>query len=1151
MKAKTIPTFSFLLLMLLVQFAPAQKLELVVQTGHSGSVNSVAYSPDGKLLASGGSDGVIKLWHVPTGSELRALSGHADAVRSVAFSPDGKVIASGSADQTIILWDALSGRQLRSLKGHTAGILSIAFNSNGQTLASSADDQKIKVWDIATGAEKRELSGHERTVTALAYSPDGKLLASASADKTIRLWDAESGAPRLTINTKLFLRALAFSPDGQTLASGSQDYYIKFWRVADGAEVRTFTGNPGMSNSIAYSPDGKRLISAKGDGLIELWTIETGQRINIVGGTNVTLNAVAFNPDGQSFASGGDDKTIKLWDVTLGQQVETLKGRSSPVTSLAFTPDGRLLASGSADGTIKLWPVGQGPDLRVLSGHDDTVFSVAFSPDGKTLASGSADYTVKVWDVLTGKQVRMLRESSAAIRSVVFSRDGQVLAAAADYGIHLWDAATGTLRRTLDPQSGPIYSIAFSPDGKTLACGVHDGTIMLWEVATGTKLRAFNGHTEAVRTVSFSPDGQTLASGSVDQTIRLWDVATGVTRQTLKGHTSGVGSVVFGRDGRTLASGAADNSVRIWNLANGQVIRSFVGHTGGVNAVALHPTHGLLASAGDDTSTRLWETRSGKLRFNLLAIDERDWVALSPDGRFDGSADGINLIHYVHENQPIPLDSFFEKSFTPRLLAGVGSADMAAEEIADRQAALSSEIRLKRTPPANTPPAGGKKKLPAPASGRDSSFEQFSGRDSSSKLIGAAGGNNASTLLPSLSAVSLADFSKSATLPPLVTINAKTSQPKEMMTASATAVPPPGERARGLGVDGLPDQRTPVAVDVLDQGGGIELVRLYHNDKLVAEERNEGTATAFGSTVKKTFFVALVPGTNELKATALNRERTESAPAKVRVTLPSQAPNVNLYIIAVGMNAYQNPKYNLNYGRVDAEAFAAEVEKRGQGIFQKIEKVMLYDAQATRAGIEAAFAKIGAAARPQDAFVFFYAGHGVMSEGVAPAAASDFHLVPYDVTQLYGDDQMLADKAISAKRLKELCTQVRAQKQLIVFDACQSGGAVEAFSLRGASEEKAISQLARSAGIVVLAASGTEQLAAEFPKLGHGVFTYALLRGLGGEADGGTQPDGKITVKELEAFLNDIVPELSRQYRGKAQYPNSYARGQDFPLGVK
>ncbi len=288
---------------------------------------------------------------------------------------------------------------------------------------------------------------------------------------------------------------------------------------------------------------------------------------------------------------------------------------------------------------------------------------------------------------------------------------------------------------------------------------------------------------------------------------------------------------------------------------------------------------------------------------------------------------------------------------------------------------------------------------------------------------------------------------------------------------------------------------------------------------------------------------------NEFRATAFNTDRTESNPYVMTVELKAAQASANLHILAIGLDEYQNPRYKLNYGKADAAAFVDAVEHRSKGIFKTIKKQIITDRQAVLSAIESAFSSIMAEAQPQDAFVFYFAGHGVMSEG-DESNASEFFLVPHDVTQLYGNDRMLMEKAVSAKLLKTWCAKIKAQKQLVVLDACQSGGAVETFAMRGASEEKAILQLARSAGVVVMASTGTDQFATEFAQLGHGAFTYTLLKGLEGEADGSPK-DGKITVKELEAYLSDRLPEVTKQYRGTSQYPQSYARGQDFPIGVK
>ena len=300
---------------------------------------------------------------------------------------------------------------------------------------------------------------------------------------------------------------------------------------------------------------------------------------------------------------------------------------------------------------------------------------------------------------------------------------------------------------------------------------------------------------------------------------------------------------------------------------------------------------------------------------------------------------------------------------------------------------------------------------------------------------------------------------------------------------------------------------------------------------------------------QREFNVVLAPGTNDFMACALSADRIESPSAFVTVVRRAPTPQFTLHLLAVGINRYLNSRYNLNYGRPDAEAFVRLLTQHGRGIYRAIRTYEVHDADATRANVAARLADVADSASEDDVFVFYYAGHGVMSEG-SPAVPPDFYLAFHDVTQLYGRDELLRERGLSAGELKEWCTRIPAQKQLLILDACQAGGAVDTFAFRGAAEQKAIAQLARSVGIIVLASSGTEQFASEFEELGHGGFTYALLEGMQGHADGGRRPDGKITVKELEAYIGDKVPEITRRFRGTPQFPNSYARGNDFPLVV-
>jgi uncharacterized caspase-like protein len=299
----------------------------------------------------------------------------------------------------------------------------------------------------------------------------------------------------------------------------------------------------------------------------------------------------------------------------------------------------------------------------------------------------------------------------------------------------------------------------------------------------------------------------------------------------------------------------------------------------------------------------------------------------------------------------------------------------------------------------------------------------------------------------------------------------------------------------------------------------------------------------------RTFEIQLVPGLNTFRAVAINSQRTESVPEELQLTY--KAPQLSaadpkpegptLHLMVVGINAYKNPKYSLNYAKADASSFKQELEK-ATPLFKDIKVTFITDGDALKANIQASFRQTVKDAKPQDVFVFYYAGHGVMS---MEEKEKQFYIVPHDVTQLYGADDALMQKGISAKELQEFSKAIPAQKQLFILDACQSAGALNVMAMRGAAEEKAIAQLARSTGTHWLTASGSEQFATEFSQLGHGVFTYALLEGLKGAADNG---DKRITINELKAYLETQVPELTQKYKGTAQYPASYGFGNDFPL---
>jgi WD40 repeat protein len=1022
-------------------------------------VRSLAFSPDGKLLASGGSDLKIKLWDVTTGKELRTLTGHFASVLALAFSPDGKLLASrGKNEEQVRIWDLATGTELKSVTG--AADARIQFSPDGQLLVVASSHGSIKLWNVGSGTELKTLQTDEQggSVTSVSFSPDGKILASIEPNDAIKLWDVATGklSKVMPIADDSLDGLMVFKKDGKTLMSFTEGV-VKLWDVVSGSQLATMpVGAKQPSDHVALSPDGKLLARVglqEGDQGFKLLEVATGKELKPprVSDDGYSVESLAFSPNGAVLAIGDDVGAITLWEVDDGKELKTLKGHSFPAPEVAFSSDGKMIATGSEDKTIKLWNMSTW-GVTVLTGHSKGVTCVAFSPDNRILASGSEDQTIKLWDVATTKELRVFQGSKNAYDgfiAITFSPDGKTLAGLDESAIHFWDVISGNEKRVinLNLQDDVGFTVSFSSDGENIACGI-DHTIKIWNVATGAELKTLTGHSDRVASVAFSRDRKTLASSSKDGTVKIWDVATGMNLKTLTGHKQPVYAVAFSPDSKMLASTSIDRTIRLWDAATGMELKSIAVNSDWAGPLVFSADGQMLASGSLSGSTYLWDVSNGTLLARLVALDEKDWVITTPDGRFDGTTEGIKLLHYVQDNKPIPLDSFFEKFYTPKLW----------QQVVARE------------------------KVPI---------------------------NNA------------VDFTKSIKPPPQVRI----VSPKAGATSNSDTAQ--------------------IVVEATDQGGGVEDIRLYQNGKLVSEDTRLFTRE---TTQRKIFDVTLLPGINTLRVTAFNVDRTEATPDEIKIELKAVEASSNLYILAIGLNEYKNTRYNLNYARADAKAFADGIEQRARGIFKQINKRVLFDAEATRTNIEVAFNQIINQARPQDALIFYYAGHGAMSlSGDGPA---DFYLVPHDVIRIYGDGDGLTTNGIAARTLSELLKSVRAQKQLIILDACESGGALEAISMRGAAEEKAIMQLARAVGVTVLASAGQDQIATEFDELGHGVFTYALLKGLNGEADGSPR-DGKITIKELEAYINDQVPELTKRYRGKRQDPNSWTRGQDFPIALR
>jgi WD40 repeat protein/Flp pilus assembly protein TadD len=335
--------------------------EARVLRGHEGAyLRGVAFSPDGRFLATTTLTNTVKVWDLASGpQEYRLLhAAHGDRIGGVAFAADGRTLASASRDRTVRLWDAASGRLIRVLTGHGQEVRCVAFGAGDKLLASGSYDGTVKLWNPDTGRVRQTLPGHKEPIESVAFSPDGRWVAAAGNRQTVSVWDA-TGSQR--VQTLTGHSVVAFSPDGRRLASAGEGKTIKLWDTETWQELRTLEGFKESVMTVAFSPDGSRFATAGwygGDG-IKLWDPVSGELIRTLEGLWGHLYSVVFSPDGRRVAAAGEDRKVKLWDAATGQEVLTLKGHTDIIYSIAFSPDGRWLASAGAEvgiaSSVRLW----------------------------------------------------------------------------------------------------------------------------------------------------------------------------------------------------------------------------------------------------------------------------------------------------------------------------------------------------------------------------------------------------------------------------------------------------------------------------------------------------------------------------------------------------------------------------------------------------------------------------------------------------------------------------------------------------------------------------------------------------------------------------------------------------------------------------
>ncbi len=1120
------------------------QLRLTAQIGHAKrDCYTVAISGDGRLVLTGSkdADGTIVVWEAATGRELRRLrqSGK-DAVLSLAITTDGRYAVAGGWDGTVTLWEVATGDVVRRFEGHSSAIHSVAVSANGQRVVTGGSNGTAILWDTATEKAIRRFQGMHPNIDDVALTPDGQYLVTgggrplagggtpfalqrlAPLEGLAVLWDAVTGEALQRFHVNSELTSVAVSADGRHVVTGYRDA-ARLWEAATGKLVHRFGGHSFAVLSVAITTDGHYIVTHDGTAP-RLWDATTGSELRRFEGHDKQLLSVAITPDGRYLVAGGEEGAAVLWDMLTGEVLRRFKGYVSGIWSVAVTPDGRHLLMGDSDGHAHFWNLVSGRQIQRFT-HEPTVWSAALTPDGRHAVTASwGERTVVLWDTVNGSELRRFTGHEDAVRSVAIASDGSYVATGSwDGTAILWDVETGKILQRFAGHDGTVMSVSLSNDGDYLVTGGVDGTARLWKVATGLEVQRFKDPDESqIRSVAIDSDSRYLLTGSWDEGLaRVWDVAARAELRHFEGHGGEVVAVALAADARYAVTGSWDGTARLWNVATGAELQRFEGHGGEVVAVALTADGRYAVTGSLDGSTRLWDTDSGTELARLFAFGDGTWAIVSPDGRFDtNNLEEIEGLHWVIPDDPLralPVEIFMRDYYEPRLLA---------RRIAgERFPAVRSLLDLNRVQPKVTitsihPQPGFADRVSVTVEASEST-RMFKRQGKDVEIRTAV---HDIRLFRDGQLVGYAPKSREWEL------NISDSQEADL----------PRWREASL-IKTNPD-----------------------TDKITLKFENIRLPHQKGNTKI------------EFSAYAFNDDKVKSTTARRTLTLPENSiqRKGRAYLITVGVNAYENPEWDLTYAANDAlqisELLPDRLAQTGQ--FSKIVVVplisdsrieqgkrVLTKNDATKENIKAVLDLLSgrtiddrvrnripnanqiSPATPDDFVLIAFSGHGHADK------SGNFYFFPHDIGKGHGQtvDRDLLRNTISSLELTSWTRDVDAGNIAMIVDACHAAATVEGAGFKpGPMGSRGLGQLSYDKGMQILTSTQADDVALESRLIQQGLLSYALVQdGVKAEQADFKPKDELVYLTEWLQYGVKRVPELYTEIRGGQL--KAFRRGKD------
>lgn len=1006
-------------------------------------------------------------------------SNHAGEIKALLASPSGELVVSGSVDGTVKLWSQRTGLQLQTISVSPSWVRSLRFSPDSRRLAVGMGDHLVYLYDMPSGTLLRTLRGADSAVVALTFSGDGALLAaSTTRDNKVYVWRTDEGRVLATIPRAA--RALQFMPDtGWLLLTDGTS--ISEWRIDASGQASALSGTPDSAlASAALAPlqstgspptavgaFGRIIAQARG-AVVEWSAIGVPSRYAPI--STASLRAVRFSPDDRVMVTTSNTGDVAVWDLesgALSQYLRDAAGATAAFASaVAFSGDGASITAVRGDSRAHwTWQLSSLTPLTL--------------PRRTDIANGfTADYFSEAGADIGKPSPPMPPQLGIVGNAEEFVTTRAILARAGDTAIYagfttptfvryvtavnLRTGAAQWLYRVPATQRGRnINAVAAAPDGALVTVAFDDGAVMWLDGASGSLRNADRSPTERAIAVLEYSPGGDLLAGANQLGELVLWRKDGTLLPSPPRRAANVLALAFSQDSRLLATGAVDNTIQLWDIPGARVVRTLAGHTSAVTALGFAHRSDILVSGSEDSTLRVWNARSGELLAAASAVANGDWLTVSPEGFFDGTTGGWNAAPFRFKSAPTTL-------YRPEQFFKLFYQPGLLAEVVVRQQPVLALLRERRDTRA--------------------SLDISKLQSSKLPLVVLRTANNARTS------------------------NARTVQ---------------------------------VAVSVSDGGSGMRDLRIFRNESLVRIVHGPLPSGPGKGGFSTTVDVELTEGPNEISAYAFNNDDVKSEDASVRVLGSSGLKRQGkAYVVAVGVNVYSNPSFNLSYAAPDARLLADRLSASfaETGAYAGVEPVVLTDQEATRHNLLFALQRLAGLqpmplpstpkrllqlprAHPEDAVVFYYAGHGEASGG-------NYYLLPHDLPYsgpkaalTKPDLATILSQAISDGDLNEVLEQIDAGKMLLVIDACYSGQVLQSSeSRRGPLNARGIAQLAYQKGAYVLAASQSDAEALELTRLAHGVLTYVLIEQGLGRLQADANRDSSVTVGEWFRHAQITVP---------------------------